>query len=72
MPFGSGDGTAECVDVLYLNKEDDIEETINPRLIAMNANLERFHFVAESFYLEDDCKRLEANDQRAKYPNALH
>jgi len=60
MPFESGGSTADCGNILYLNKEDDISETINPRLIAMGADLERFHFVDEPFYLEDDCKRLEA------------
>ena len=59
MPFGDS-GHCEAGDILYFNKEDDIEETINPRLIAMGANLDRFHFVSEAFYLDDDCKRLEA------------
>lgn len=59
MPFDTGDQPCETGDILYFNKEDDIEETINPRLIAMGANLDRFHFVTESFYLDNDCKRLE-------------
>jgi len=58
MPFD--EHSSEAGDILYFNKEDDIEETINPRLIAMGANRDRFHFVSESFYLDDDCKRLEA------------
>ena len=60
MPFEPADSRHDVGDVLYLNKEDDIEETINPRLIAMGANLDRFHLVSEAFYLEDDCGRLEA------------
>ena len=58
MPFDKS-GHGETGEILYFNKEDDIEETINPRLITMGADLERFHFVSESFYLDDDCKRLE-------------
>jgi len=60
MPFDESGRPGETGDILYFNKEDDIEETINPRLIAMGANRDRFHFVSESFYLDDDCKRLEA------------
>ena len=60
MPFESAEQIAEFGDILYFNKEDDIEETINPRLIAMGADLDRFHFANESFFLENDCKRLEA------------
>ena len=59
MPFDES-GHSEAGDILYFNKEDDIEETINPRLIAMGADLDRFHFVSEAFYLDDDCSRLEA------------
>ena len=58
MPFD--EHPSKTGNILYFNKEDDIEETINPRLIAMGANRDRFHFVSESFYLDDDCKRLEA------------
>ena len=60
MPFETNTQPAERSDILYLNKEDDIEETINPRLIAMGADLERFHFAHETFFLDNDCKRLEA------------
>ena len=60
MPFCADEQSREAGDILYFNKEDDIEETINPRLIAMGANLDRFHFVSEAFYLDNDCKRLEA------------
>ena len=60
MPFEADNQSHDCGNVLYLNKEDDIEETINPRLIAMGADLERFHFVDEPFWLDNDCKRLEA------------
>jgi len=60
MPFDTGDHMPDCGDILYFNREDDIEETINPRLIAMGANLERFHYADEPFYLEHDCRRLEA------------
>ena len=59
MPFVASDNPADRGDILYLNKEDDIEETINPRLIAMGADLDRFHFVDEPFCLDNDCKRLE-------------
>jgi RecA-family ATPase len=60
MPFTSNDQTVEHGDILYFNKEDDIEETINPRLIAMGADLDRFHFADETFFLDNDCRRLEA------------
>ena len=60
MPFMPAEGKHDIGDILYFNKEDDIEETINPRLIAMGADLDRFHFASEAFYLEDDCGRLEA------------
>lgn len=60
MPFESSGQPVHCGDILYFNKEDDVEETINPRLIAMGADLDRFHFVDEPFYLDNDCKRLES------------
>jgi len=59
MPFEPGCKASDPGDVLYLNKEDDIEETINPRLIAMGADLDRFHFINEPFLLDNDCRRLE-------------
>ena len=52
--------TRVCGDIFYLCKEDDTEEVINPRLIAMGADRDRFHIVDEPFYLDNDCKRLEA------------
>ncbi|MCL2509224.1 MAG: AAA family ATPase [Oscillospiraceae bacterium] len=59
MPF-EPDGRASAPgNILYLNNEDDIEEVINPRLIAMGAALDRFHFVNEPFLLDSECKRLE-------------
>ena len=60
MPFGIGNQAAEYGDILYLGKEDDVEETINPRLIAMGADLDRFHFPDEPFWLANGCKRLES------------
>jgi len=66
MPFAPADSKRDVGDVLYFNKEDDIEETINPRLIAMGADLDRFHFVSEAFYLDDDCGRLEATIKALK------
>ena len=60
MPFEPADGKRDIGDVLYFNNEDDVEETVNPRLTAMGADLERFHFVREAFYLDNDCSRLEA------------
>ena len=60
MPFEPADGKRDIGDILYFNNEDDVEETVNPRLIAMGADLERFHFVREAFYLDNDCSRLEA------------
>ena len=60
MPFESDGQPADCGDIFYLCKEDDTEEVINPRLIAMGADLERFHIVDEPFYLDNDCRRLEA------------
>lgn len=59
MPFCDGESDPELGNVLYLNKEDDIEETINPRFIAMGANLERIHYVSENFVFDGDFKRLE-------------
>jgi len=59
MPFCDGDTEAELGNVLYLNKEDNIEETINPRFIAMGANLDRIHYVSENFVFDADFKRLE-------------
>ena len=60
MPFEPAEDKRDIGDILYFNNEDDIEETINPRLIAMGADLDRFHFVREAFYLDNDCSRLEA------------
>ena len=59
MPFAESDSPADRGNILYFNSEDDIEETINPRLIAMGADLERFILPDEPFYLDNDCKRLE-------------
>jgi len=68
MPFEPTDGKHDIGDILYFNNEDDVEETVNPRLIAMGADLKRFHFVREAFYLDNDCSRLEAtiNDLNAR------
>ena len=60
MPFVTSGKPADTGNILYLNNEDDIEETINPRLIAMGADLDRFHFVDEPFCLDNDCQRFEA------------
>jgi len=60
MPFEPNNQTTDCGDIFYMCKEDDIEEVINPRLIAMGADRDRFHIVDEPFYLDNDCKRLEA------------
>jgi RecA-family ATPase len=60
MPFDISGRNSDCGDVLYLCKEDDVEEVINPRLIAMGADLDRFHIVDEPFMLDSECKRLEA------------
>ena len=60
MPFESGNKPADCGDIFYLCKEDDTEEVINPRLIAMGADRDRFHIIDEPFYLDNDCRRLEA------------
>ena len=59
MPFDTGGRKVDCGDILYLCKEDDVEEVINPRLIAMGADLERVHIVDEPFVLDSECKRLE-------------
>lgn len=60
MPFEANGKPAECGNIFYMCKEDDNEEVVNPRLIAMGADLDRFRFVDEPFYLDNDCKRLEA------------
>ena len=60
MPFENGVKPSDIGDILYMCKEDDNEEVINPRLIAMGADLDRFHFIDEPFYLDNDCRRLEA------------
>ena len=52
MPFQPNSQSAERGDIFYLCKEDDVEEVINPRLIAMGADLNRFHIVDEPFYLD--------------------
>ena len=65
MPFESETKPADIGDILYMCKEDDNEEVVNPRLIAMGADLDRFHFVDEPFYLDNDCRRLEATSRRA-------
>jgi RecA-family ATPase len=59
MPFALNNRPADRGNILYFNSEDDIEETINPRLIAMGADLERFILPDEPFYLDNDCKRFE-------------
>jgi RecA-family ATPase len=60
MPFFEEAGReADIGDIFYLCKEDDAEEVINPRLIAMGANRDRFHIVDEPFVLDNECKRLE-------------
>jgi hypothetical protein len=59
MPFAESDTETDCGDTLYFNKEDDIEETVNPRLIAMGANRERLHIINEPFVFGNDCKRLQ-------------
>jgi len=66
MPFEPADSRRDVGDILYFNNEDDIEETINPRLIAMGADLDRFHLVSEAFYLDNDSSRLEATIKELK------
>jgi hypothetical protein len=58
MPFIESDKPADIGNTLYFC-EDDIEETINPRLIAMGANLDRIIFPDKQFFLDNDCTLLE-------------
>jgi RecA-family ATPase len=60
MPFETINQEADIGDIFYLCKKDDVEEVINPRLVATGADCDRFHIVNESFILDNDCNRLES------------
>ena len=66
MPFVESDEPAEIGNTLYFTTEDDKEETVNPRLIAMGADRDRIDLQTEVFHLDNDCRVLENTIRKLK------
>lgn len=49
FPDGSANPLSEPCDVLFISSEDDLEDTMTPRLTAAGADLSRVHFVKSVF-----------------------
>ena len=60
MPLGVENGLGRPADVILMMNEDGMGDTIVPRLIAANADLERVHILDGSFSVPEDVPALEA------------